>query len=117
MQATGLVKNAEDNVFFTFNNTSRPRLHHRDSQLLQALNDPRIAAGSTAEDVVEIYRQRLPHSRDLIFILSEILRRSGGRASSWSAPKGSITFTRRLISGPSIYRTRSEHAEGFGQTA
>jgi hypothetical protein len=55
VQAMGLVNDADDTPWFTFDNLpgAKPRIH--DERLLRALYDPRVSTGSSVDEVVQIY--------------------------------------------------------------
>lgn len=55
VQAMGLVNDAQDSPFFTFDNLAPPKPRDYDMRLLSALYHPSVATGDAVEKVVSIY--------------------------------------------------------------
>lgn len=55
VQAMGLVNDADDTPWFTFDNLPGSKPRDYDERLLRALYDPSVRTGSTVEEVVAIY--------------------------------------------------------------
>ena len=55
VQAMGLMNDAQDSSFFTFDNLAEDKPRDYDQRLLAALYDPRIRNGDEVEDVLDIY--------------------------------------------------------------
>lgn len=55
VQAMGLMNDAQDSTFFTFDNLAEDKPRDYDQRLLEALYDPRIRNGDEVDDVLNIY--------------------------------------------------------------
>lgn len=55
VQAMGLMNDAQDSTFFTFDNLLDEKPRDYDQRLLEALYDPRIRNGDEVDDVLNIY--------------------------------------------------------------
>lgn len=55
VQAMGLMNDAQDSPFFTFDNLAEEKPRDYDQRLLEALYDPRIRNGDAVDDVLNIY--------------------------------------------------------------
>jgi len=55
VHAMGLVNDADNTPWFTFDNLPGHKPRDYDERLLRALYDPRVSTGSTVDDVVAIY--------------------------------------------------------------
>lgn len=55
VQAMGLMNDAQDSTFFTFDNLAEDKPRDYDQRLLRALYDPRIRNGDEVDEVLNIY--------------------------------------------------------------
>ena len=55
VQAMGLMNDAQDSPFFTFDNLAEEKPRDYDQRLLEALYDPRIRNGDEVDEVLNIY--------------------------------------------------------------
>ena len=57
VQAMGLVNDAQDSPFFTFDNLAPPKPRDYDTRLLSALYHPSVETGDTVDKVISLYAQ------------------------------------------------------------
>ena len=56
-QAMGLMQDAHDSAFFTYDNLADPKPREYDQRLLSALYHPSVVTGDAVDKVIEIYAQ------------------------------------------------------------